>query len=91
MTFQRYVIIDAQRPWTGSIKVKIDLCQGKFLPKAMTVCHDLLLVRQFLISDYCMWLFKVSEFVSPSHRPPLGLSGLVYNRFCPPLKLKITS
>ena len=35
VTFQKYVIgsvmIDAKRQQTGSVKVKIDLCQGKIL------------------------------------------------------------
>ena len=29
LTFQRYVILDANKQWTCSVKVKIDLCPGR--------------------------------------------------------------
>ena len=34
LTFQRYVIIDAKRQQTGSIKVKTDFHEGTFKPRA---------------------------------------------------------
>ena len=35
LTFQRYVILDAKRQQTGSLKVKIDLCQENHKLSAM--------------------------------------------------------
>ena len=33
LTFQRDVTVDAERQWPGSVKVKINLCQGIFGPR----------------------------------------------------------
>ena len=33
LTFQKYVTVDAKRKWTGPVKIKIDLSQGRYWSK----------------------------------------------------------